>query len=139
MTKNQFRLLYVGSMAVAFLSVFIDQIFGLLPQDLQEIHNTLLMKESRLGDFSMLLIVIFFVVGLVASFYGTLRFRSWAPRFNLVFSILSLLPLIADGTPSIQSNIAKSLELISGFASTLVLVLPYISENVKQMFWPRDK
>lgn len=139
MTKNQFRLLYVGSMAVAFLSVFIDQIFGLLPQDLQEIHNTLLMKESRLGDFSMLLIVIFFVVGLVASFNGTLRFRSWAPRFNLVFSILSLLPLIADGTPSIQSNIAKSLELISGFASTLVLVLPYISENVKQMFWPQGK
>ena len=97
------------------------------------------MKESRLGDFSMLLIVIFFVVGLVASFNGTLRFRSWAPRFNLVFSILSLLPLIADGTPSIQSNIAKSLELISGFASTLVLVLPYISENVKQMFWPQGK
>lgn len=139
MTKNQFRLLFVGSMTIAFLGVIVDQIFGLLPQDLQEIYDTLLMKESRLGDFSLLLIVIFFVVGVVASFYGTLRFRSWAPRFNLVFSVLSLLLLIADGTPSIQSNIAKSLELISGFVSSLVLVLPYLSESVKQMFWPRGK
>ena len=139
MTKNQFRLLFIGWIVTGLLSGFIDVVLGLLPQDLQQVYLSLLMKESRLGDGFMLTFVVVFLVSSLASLYGTLTFKSWAPKFNIIFSVGMLLFLAADGTVSVQSGMSKVLELISSFASTLVLVLPYLSENVKQMFWPRGK
>ena len=134
MTKNQYRMLVVGTLIIALVGGSVDLVFGLLPQ---EIYIQLSMRESRIDQGVMLFLMAVFIAACLVSLYGTLSFKHWAPRLNIILAVFGLLILVADGAPSVQSSLSQALDIVGSFAEGLVLMLPFLHEDVKRMFWPQ--
>jgi hypothetical protein len=86
----------------------------------------------------MLIVLIVLLPMFIASLYGTLRFRRWAPKYNILFAILTLLFLVADGAPWAQSGVSRALDFLASYIHALALMLPFLHSDVKRMFWPTE-
>ncbi|MFE1574388.1 hypothetical protein ACFIQG_21740 [Comamonas odontotermitis] len=131
MTKNHYRILVVVSLILLILSVKIDVIFNLLPDQYQiRLPNPL--------DGEMIILLGFMSLGVIASFYGCIRFLSWAPMLNLITTACFLVYILGNNLLSVKSSCAQVLEFLASATFGVVLMLPYINENVKGMFWPKS-
>ena len=135
MTKNQYRMLVLSGIAVAVAAGFVDIVFGLIPR---ELYIQLFMRESDPDHILMLFVLIVLLPMFIAGLYGTLRFRRWAPKYNILFAILILLFLAADGSPWAQSGVSRALDFLASYVHGLALMLPFLHGDVKRMFWPTE-
>ncbi|MEJ5128625.1 hypothetical protein WH367_21465 [Comamonas sp. MYb21] len=135
MTKNQYRMLVLGGMVVSIFAGVVDIVFGLIPR---ELYVQLSIRESDFDYVSMMIAVFVLLPMFIAGLYGTLRFKRWAPKFNILFTLIALLFLIVDSAPSAQSNVSQVLEFLATYAHGLALTLPFLHSDVKQMFWPAE-
>ncbi|WP_133858105.1 hypothetical protein [Comamonas sp. JUb58] len=135
MTKNQYRMLVLSGIAVAIVAGLVDIVFGLIPR---ELYMQLYMRDLDADHVLMLIASIVLLPMFVAGLYGTLRFRRWAPKFNIIFAILILLFLVADGAPWAQSGVSRALDFLASYMHALALMLPFLHRDVKRMFWPTE-
>ncbi|WP_232096820.1 MULTISPECIES: hypothetical protein [Comamonas] len=76
------------------------------------------------------------VVTTLASFYGQLRFRSWAPSLAVSSTLAGLLVSCFTG-PVLQSGLGSAAADAGTLLSGLALVLPYANAEVRALFWPQ--
>lgn len=136
MGKSTYRALVIASLGIPILGMLAEYGFDLVPQELADLSQSLLM-QSEVGptDWIFLLALSVLVVLGLISFYGMLWFRAWAPRFTLWSSVATAVvacfspPLVLSGLGNATSGLGFAL-----FGA--VLALPYYSPEVREMFWP---
>ena len=139
MTKNQYRMLVIGSFLLGIFAVVFDYIVNTLPAELQSLNLSLIRDVSDFHAMLSAVVGIFSLLFLLISLYGLLRFRQWAPPLNWIVGIVSLLLLVIDGAPMLKSAYAYALVILSSYLSVTVAILPYVNPAVKAMFFSSDE
>ncbi|WP_427771035.1 hypothetical protein [Comamonas thiooxydans] len=139
MKKSTYRAIVLASSAIPLAGLCLDAFFPLIPASLKSVHDSMVqfggIKRYPPGVWLAMAVV---VVTTLASFYGQLRFRSWAPSLAVSSTLAGLLLSCFTG-PILQSGVgdaaagAGAMLSVSGMA----LILPYASAEVRALFWPQ--
>jgi hypothetical protein len=135
MTRTQFRVLLTLSIVAAFLSAGVDFAF---PQWTEAFDKVLEQQaideitEAANEDFMLTKLIalsvvgVIFVVACVTVTVGLFRFSPWAPRLNLVLTLLALVGTAFMG-PLVQSGLASTFYEVSSLLWGAIMVAPYLS------------
>lgn len=136
MGKSTYRALVMASLGIPILGILAEYGFDLVPQELADLSQSLLMQsEVGLTDWIFLLAFsVVLVLGLI-SFYGLLRFRAWAPRFTLWSSVATWV-VVCFSPPIVLSGLGYSTSTLGCVLFGAVIALPYYSPEVRELFWP---
>lgn len=138
MSKTKYRWLVIVAFSLPFIGWVVDLLFpSLIPivyRDAMDESYSDTTLTILLMQFVLLAVVIIFCI---VYLYGLLRFRPWAPKFAIwsYFLTMAIVPfaLIA---PLVTSNVSFVVEQIGALLWGIVLVLPYLSPEIKAAFWP---
>ncbi|WP_304351640.1 hypothetical protein [Comamonas testosteroni] len=136
MGKSTYRALVIASLVIPILGMLAEYGFDLVPHELTDLSQSLLM-QSEVGPTDWILLLAFsvlVVLGLI-SFYGLLRFRAWAPRFTLWSSVATVV-VACFSPPMVLSGLGYSTSTLGCVFFGAVLALPYYSPEVRELFWP---
>lgn len=75
------------------------------------------------------------VVATLASIYGLLRFRPWAPGFAL-WSGLAMCVLLVFGGPTVLSGLANGAFALASALWGAVIAMPCCAPEIRTAFWP---
>lgn len=119
----------------------LDAFFPLIPASLKSVHDSMVqfggIKRYPPGVWlAMAMAMAVVVVTTLASFYGQLRFRSWAPSLAVSSTLAGLLVSCFTG-PVLQSGLGSAAADAGGMLSGIALILPYASAEVRALFWPQ--
>ena len=136
MGKSTYRALVIASLGIPILGMLAEYGFDLVPQELADLSQSLLM-QSEVGptDWIFLLALSVLVVLGLISFYGLLRFRAWAPRFTL-WSSAATWVVACFSPPIVLSGLGNATSGLGFALFGAVLALPYYAPEVREMFWP---
>lgn len=136
MGKSTYRAWVIASLVIPVLGMLAEYGFDLVPQELTDLSQSLLMQsEVAPADWIFLLALSVLGVIALASFYGLLRFRAWAPRLTLWSSAVTCVA-ICISPPVVQSGLANATSALGFALFGAVLALPYYAPDVREMFWP---
>ncbi len=117
----------------------LDAFFPLIPASLKSVHDSMVqfggIKRYPPGVWLAMAMAVV-VVTTLASFYGQLRFRSWAPSLAVSSTLAGLLVSCFTG-PVLQSGLGSAAADAGGMLSGIALILPYASAEVRALFWPQ--
>lgn len=140
MSKSAYRWLVIVSFVVPALFMIGDAtIFAhLIPPEIRGIIERRIEQQSADGSWGTLVFALFFTAVLVAlpvNMYGLLRFKPWAPKFSIWFSVLSYVLVPFMGV-SVHSGLSAAAMALGSMLWGIVVVLPYASPQVRSHFWP---
>ncbi|RYF51361.1 MAG: hypothetical protein EOO27_30095 [Comamonadaceae bacterium] len=140
MSKVAFRWLVVATFAIPAFFLIADFTFlaHLMPPDLKAAMDRQVAEEAAnpstvsIALFAAALAV---VLALPFQIYGLLRFRAWAPKFGIWLSVASygLMPFYGA---ALYSGITATTMSLGSALWGIVVVLPYVSPQVRSYFWP---
>lgn len=137
MKKSTYRAIVLASMAIPVAGLCLDSYFPLIPASLKSVHDSVVqfggIKSYPPGVWLAMTVV---TVTTLASFYGQLRFRSWAPSLAVSSTLASLLVSCFTG-PVLQSGLGSAAAGAGGMLGGMALILPYASAEVHALFWPQ--
>ena len=137
MKKSAYRAIVLASSAIPLAGLCLDAFFPLIPASLKSVHDSMVqfggIKRYPPGVLLAMAVV---VVTTLASFYGQLRFRSWAPSLAVSSTLAALLVSCFTG-PVLQSGLGSAAADAGTLLSGLALVLPYANAEVRALFWPQ--
>ncbi len=138
MNKTNYRWLVIASIAVPVLAEVIERVFmpELVPQGLRDAYESYLAEDQE--ESIVLALVsgaLTAVVATLASIYGLLRFRPWAPGFAVWSSVAVCVMLVFVGS-LVLSGLAYAAAALGCALWGVVLVLPYASPEIRAAFWP---
>ncbi|KGH07405.1 hypothetical protein [Comamonas thiooxydans] len=137
MKKSAYRAIVLASMLIPVTGLCLDSFFPLIPASLKSVHDSMVqfggIKRYPPGVWLAMAVV---VVTTLASFYGQLRFRSWAPSLAVSSTLAGLLVSCFTG-PVLQSGLGSAAADAGGMLSGIALILPYASAEVRALFWPQ--
>ena len=137
MKKSTYRAIVLASSAIPLAGLCLDSFCPLIPASLKSVHDSMVqfggIKRYPPGVLLAMAVV---VVTTLASFYGQLRFRSWAPSLAVSSTLAGLLLSCFTG-PILQSGVGDAAAGAGAMLSGMVLILPYASAEVRALFWPQ--
>ncbi|QOQ81218.1 hypothetical protein INP81_17955 [Comamonas thiooxydans] len=137
MKKSTYRAIVLASSAIPLAGLCLDSFCPLIPASLKSVHDSMVqfggIKRYPPGVLLAMAVV---VVTTLASFYGQLRFRSWAPSLAVSSTLAGLLVSCFTG-PVLQSGLGSAAADAGTLLSGLALVLPYANAEVRALFWPQ--
>lgn len=133
MTKTQYRALY----GAAILLMLSPQAFPSQPGD-PEAYWKLLGAVSETNSVARFAMAYVWPAATLVSFYGAFRFRRWAPWLSLALACTNLGVIIAYGASMMLPAPAQALQTLAHYVWGVLMALPFISPDVREMFWPRQ-
>ena len=137
MKKSTYRAIVLASMLIPVAGLCLDSFSPLIPASLKSVYDSMVqfggIKSYPPGVWLAMAVV---VVTTLASFYGQLRFRSWAPNLAVSSTLAGLLLSCFTG-PILQSGVGDAAAGAGGMLSGMALILPYASAEVRALFWPQ--
>ena len=137
MKKSTYRAIVLASSAIPLAGLCLDAFFPLIPASLKSVHDSMVqfggIKSYPPGVWLAMAVV---VMTTLASFYGQLRFRSWAPSLAVSSTLAGLLLSCFTG-PILQSGVGDAAAGAGAMLSGVALILPYASAEVRALFWPQ--
>ncbi len=138
LNTTNYRWLVVASVALPVLAEVAERFLlpELVPRGLRDAFQSYLEEDQGLS-FTLALVsgAITAVVATLASIYGLLRFRPWAPGFAL-WSGLAMCVLLVLGGPMVLSGLAHGSSALGSALWGAVIVLPYCAPEIRAAFWP---
>lgn len=135
MKKSTYRAIVLASMAIPVAGLCLDAFFPLIPASLKSVHDSMVqfggIKSYPPGVWLAMTVV---TVTMLASCYGQLRFRSWAPSLAVSSTLASLLVSCFTG-PVLQSGLGSAAVDAGSMLGGMALILPYASAEVRALFW----
>lgn len=136
MQKSTYRALVLASVAIPIAGIIAEQAFNLVPIGLVEAHNKYMSSgEPGMGDIGLVLFTISGLIFGLTAFYGMLRFRKWAPKFNVAITVIGMIAMCFTG-PVLMSSLNYSMVSIGSFLYGAVLFMAFYVPEVRAMFWP---
>lgn len=140
MSKSAFRWLIVISYVVPSVFAIGDLTFlsHLIPSEFKQAQAIYDAAELEKVSTETVLIGMLCLAVLAAvpfQLYGLLRFRQWAPRFAVWFSVACYVLAPFTGV-IVQSGINFAAMSLGSMLWGVVVVLPYVSPRVRRHFWP---
>ena len=140
MSKSAFRWLIVVSYVLPTVFAIGDLTFlsHLIPSEFKEAQAIYDAAELEGDSTGTLLIGVLCIAALAAvpfQLYGLLRFRQWGPRFAVWFSVACYVLVPFTGV-TVQSGINFAAMSLGSMLWGIVVVLPYVSPQVRRYFWP---
>jgi hypothetical protein len=132
MTKNQFRILLLATLAVGLLGGVVEfSTHDSLPQALQDYLNSTSEEESNdnwmaLGVFALILIV-----AVIAAYIGLFLFKPWSRPLNLLLwpAAFVFTPMLG---PTVTSGWATACYELSAGLGGMIVALTYFSRLSKE-------
>ena len=135
--KSTYRAIVLASMAMPVAGLCLDSYFPLIPASLKSIYDSMVqfgaIKRYLPGVWLAMAVV---TVTMLVSFYGQLRFRSWAPSLAVSSTLAGLL-LSCFAGPILQSGLGSAAASVGTLLSGMALILPYVCADVRALFWPQ--
>lgn len=137
MKKSTYRAIVLASVLIPVAGLCLDSFCPLIPASLKSVYDSMAqfggIKSYPPGVWLAMAVV---VVTTLASFYGQLRFRSWAPSLAVSSTLAGLLLSCFTG-PILQSGVGDAAAGAGAMLSGMALILPYASAEVRALFWPQ--
>lgn len=141
MNTTKYRWLVIASIAIPVLAEVTERALmpGLIPAGLQEAYESYL-QEDQDPTITLALIsgALTAVVATLASIYGLLRFRPWAPGFALWSGLAACLLLAFIGS-LVLSGLSYAASALGSGLWGAVIVLPYCAPEIRAAFWPQGR
>ncbi len=142
MSKSAYRWLVVVSCVIPALSMLGDAtVFShLIPPEIKEAvgrHAAQQIEDAGWGTLALAAAGIALLLAVPVLLYGLFRFKAWAPKFSIWFCVLAYVFVPFAGV-SVQSGITYSAVALGSMLWGMVVVLPYVSPEVRAHFWPGD-
>lgn len=141
MNTTKYRWLVIASIAIPVLAEVTERALmpGLIPAGLREAYESYL-QEDQDPTITLALIsgALTAVVATLASIYGLLRFRPWAPAFALWSGLAACLLLAFIGS-MVLSGLSYAASALGSGLWGAVIVLPYCAPEIRAAFWPQGR
>lgn len=138
MDTTNYRWLVIASVALPILAEVTERLLlpELVPQGLKDAFQSYLEEDQGPAITPALVSgMLAAVVATLASIYGLLRFRPWAPGFAL-WSGLAMCVLLVFGGPTVQSGLANGSFALGSALWGAVIAVPYCAPDIRAAFWP---
>lgn len=136
MGKSTYRTLVISSLVIPLLGLIAEYAFGLIPQELSIPYQQYMqsgeveVKEVVFGVASIL-----FLALVLAGYYGMIRFRSWAPKFNVWCTVIGTV-FVGFMGPALMSAATNATLFFGTTLYGAALAIAFYSPQVREMFWP---
>jgi hypothetical protein len=138
LNKTNYRWLVVASVVLPVLAEVAERFLlpELVPRGLRDAFQSYL-EEDQEPAITLALVsgMVTAVVATLASIYGLLRFRPWAPGFAL-WSGLAMCVLLVFGGPTVLSGLANGFLALGSALWGAVIAVPYCAPDIRAAFWP---
>jgi hypothetical protein len=138
LNKTNYRWLVIASVALPILAEVTERLLlpELVPQGLKDAFENYLEEDQEPAITpAMVSGMLAAVVATLASIYGLLRFRHWAPGFAL-WSGLAMCVLLVFGGPTVQSGLANGSFALGSALWGAAIAVPYCVPEIRAAFWP---
>lgn len=137
MNKTNYRWLVIASVVFPILAEVTERLLlpELVPQGLRDAFQNYL-EEDQEPTITLALVsgALTALVAMLASIYGLLRFRPWAPGFAL-WSGLAMCVLLVLGGPVVLSGLAHGSFALGSALWGAVIAMPYCVPEIRAAFW----